>query len=246
MDACPQCGGAQLSQIAPGYFECHSRRDEDGTCGHRFQVSAGGSVMEVCSCGTFAIGYCARCGTPVCGDHSGLHGDERLCATHLTGEQQAATRRIATDERQRVDAFDRLLDSFVDVAREAGSPGLTRFRLCPDKGWKSLASDRGWLILGTRGYGEGAAATRYLLPDRTVTVVLYTVNYLSTGYQEGHYDKKLRRSSGMRSGFREPLYIPADERARKLSKDWDEIADSLGTLAARHELNWTAPPKPST
>jgi hypothetical protein len=35
--------------------------------------------MEMCSCGTFAIGRCTSCGAAVCGDHSLLHEGKRIC-----------------------------------------------------------------------------------------------------------------------------------------------------------------------
>ena len=99
-------------------------------------------------------------------------------------------------------------------------------------------------MLGTRRYKEGTAETYHLLPNRSVAIVVYTVRYISTGYQRGHYDPKLRRSRGMRSGFKDPLFIQPHERAAKLRPHWKEIAESLGALAEEHRLDWAAPPVP--
>lgn len=233
-----------MRETAPGYFVCNSRDDEGRTCGHRIHISAGGPMTESCSCGTFAIGRCASCGASVCGDHSELYEGRRLCSAHWADEYRAAGQRAAAQEKRAVDGFDGMLDSFIEVASKRGNSGLNRFRLCPDRGWKGRASDRGWLILGTRHYAEGTAGTYYLLPDRSVTIVVYTVRYISSGYQQGHHDPKLRRSDGMRSGFRDPVFIQPHERATKLRPHWEEIAESLRALAEKHQLDWAATPVP--
>lgn len=240
MGSCLQCGGFQLAELAPGYFTCASRDDDGCVCGHRFHSSVRDGITESCSCGTFAIGRCAICRVPVCGDHSALDEARRLCSTHWNDEHSAATKRARVDENRVGDDFNRMLVSFLDVASRSGNPGLKRFRLCPDKGRTSLAFGRGWQILRTRHYAEGSAGTYYLRRDRSVAVVIHTVRYISTGPQKGHYDPDLRRSPGMRSGFKEPIFIQPDERAAKLLQHREEIAASLRVLADKHRLDWAA------
>ena len=108
--SCPDCGGAQRRSIGLGYWECTSdvarpgesvepagyggqpvvvTRWSSGPCGTRYQEGDGSMVSaNPCSCGTFAIGRCAECGRLVCGDHSVLKGDRRLCEAHAHGEQE--------------------------------------------------------------------------------------------------------------------------------------------------------------
>lgn len=194
------------------------------------------NTFPQCGCGTFAIGRCVECGVPVCADHSALRDARRLCDSHWRIASQAAAARHRAEEDRSVEAFERTLDSFAKTANRFGSPGLSRFPLCPDKGWRGR-SDKGWPILGPCRHGDGTAATYYLMRDGTVTLSIHTVRYISTGYQSGHYDPTLARSTGMRSGFRDPVHLRSSERA-KLRPHADEIVASLRALADRHGLAW--------
>ncbi len=49
-------------------------------CSTEYQGGPGSSVT--CRCGTFAIGLCAICRTPVCGVHGTMRADRRLCPAH--------------------------------------------------------------------------------------------------------------------------------------------------------------------
>lgn len=124
--SCPACGGSSRSPVAPGYWTCTStvvtRRPgpalygqpgppeiiEQVLCGHRYQeggVAAGNAPQ--CGCGTFAIGACAECGKPVCGTHSALIGDRRICgddapAARAEAERLAAEQRLIDAENDRV------------------------------------------------------------------------------------------------------------------------------------------------
>lgn len=94
--ACPSCGGSDRDLIAPGFYRCASMVEvrtggpglTDPTkgpqvlvsyvvCSHQYQE--GSATGLACTCGTFAIGRCAVCGSPVCGDHSRLSERQRLC-----------------------------------------------------------------------------------------------------------------------------------------------------------------------
>lgn len=93
--SCPQCGGSELRQITPGFFECvsqvqvgaippgvHGNREHlpvPGPCGHRFQVGGSGGPAEPCHCGRDSIGACRDCSRRLCGLH-GTNEGEFLCA----------------------------------------------------------------------------------------------------------------------------------------------------------------------
>lgn len=94
--ACPRCGGEDRRVIAPGYFECASLIPVtqgltpagvpvpgSAACGHRYQGGTPVNAAGVCACQTNAIGTCAECARPVCGDHSELAEDKRICVTCL-------------------------------------------------------------------------------------------------------------------------------------------------------------------
>jgi hypothetical protein len=55
-------------------------------CRAEYQEGDSGTSL-LCACSTFAIGVCGECGKPVCGKHSAISGDLRLCNAHLAAEQ---------------------------------------------------------------------------------------------------------------------------------------------------------------
>jgi len=84
-------------------------------CLQRYHEGAAASGEE-CRCGTFAIGRCARCNLPVCGDHSRLVGKVRLCDEHAKEAQRdeaatAAERARAVEKRS---AEARLIQETID------------------------------------------------------------------------------------------------------------------------------------
>ena len=107
--SCPKCGGNNREPIAPGYWRCTSivatftggpgltnpmkgpmAIEHRDVCGNEYTEGLNGGTT--CACGTFAIGHCAECSTPVCGTHSGLwEGRERLCGTCWKPRQAAQT-----------------------------------------------------------------------------------------------------------------------------------------------------------
>ena len=147
---CVRCGGTALKAISPGYWLCESlvvRQvmapagpagqmvpvGESALCGHRFQSGPGAST-DRCSCGTFAVGACAECGQFVCGDHSALDGQLRLCSMHLEA-RRAAVRQQADEEaelRRRLLEFERgrprrLALGLVAALAAAGNPSVRPF-----------------------------------------------------------------------------------------------------------------------
>ena len=109
--ACPRCGGnisgASGSRLLavrerggrrrPGpenaQAGAYAAFDARADCGCTYQDRAEPQSAPSCYCGTFAVGTCTDCGMLVCGDHSALLGDRRLCTEHW----RAHTHRIATE-----------------------------------------------------------------------------------------------------------------------------------------------------
>jgi hypothetical protein len=85
-------------------------------CGVRYQEVVGGGINQICACGTFAIGVCAKCGKLVCGDHSSTLGGRRLCATDARATKQEDE--LATAEARLT------REKFLDIAAASGNPGL--------------------------------------------------------------------------------------------------------------------------
>jgi hypothetical protein len=135
---CPSCGGSDRILVAPGYWECRSLVEEhraglvpDGMggtrpvtdvirrpCELRYHQAAGGGPTLLCEWdqGTFAIGLCADCGKPVCGDHSRLYQDRRLCIQDVNAREEAAA--LAAVEARLTP------EKFLVLAEAAGNPGL--------------------------------------------------------------------------------------------------------------------------
>jgi len=76
-------------------------------CGCIYQDRAEPQSSPSCYCGTFAVGTCIDCGMLVCGDHSALLGDRRLCTehwrahTHRVATERLANERLGRDTAQR-------------------------------------------------------------------------------------------------------------------------------------------------
>jgi hypothetical protein len=145
MPSCPVCGSNENRQIAPNYWECRGTRrvptgappsgaqgahDRIVACGERYATGATGVVASLCYCGTDSIGTCQRCGTRVCGDHSRLREDSRVCKRCLDIEAEEA--RIAADAAKirEVQALEdtnaRLraeVSAFLRSMAAAGNPG---------------------------------------------------------------------------------------------------------------------------
>ena len=124
--SCPTCGGSDRDPIAPGFWVCTSPRwvtDKIGgpgltdprlgpgvlykkrriVCRTEYQEGNPGTSL-LCACSTFAIGLCNECGKPVCGNHSAISGDLRLCDAHLAAEQ-AKIQKVRKDEHARKEAL---------------------------------------------------------------------------------------------------------------------------------------------
>src|SRR5664280_2987496 len=107
--SCPRCGSTDRSQLAPGYFECRGAvlmlqtamvpdpgqpgmlrplgLQDSRPCRTRYQEGPGQPAIPLCECGTFSIGICQDCRTPVCGDHSLLAGRVRQCSSCVAADK---------------------------------------------------------------------------------------------------------------------------------------------------------------
>ncbi len=152
---CPRCGGHNQKLVAPNYWECASvvhwsemvpagpsgemvGINRSGPCGHRFHAdSRREAAGNYCTCGTYAIGVCAECRVPVCGDHSDLLGGRRLCSARCwasayseTAEGRVAAERQAADEAHRLQ-FEQQRQAAEDQRRNAPSALLELVRSLP-------------------------------------------------------------------------------------------------------------------
>lgn len=131
--ACPLCGGASRSPIAPGYWRCTSLVEElapgpglinaalgppvfrtTRECRNEYAEGTGTQGL-ICPCGTFAIGLCKECSLPVCGEHSAILVDARLCGNHYHERQK----QIKSEQAARAAA---LAASAAKLEQEQGEP----------------------------------------------------------------------------------------------------------------------------
>lgn len=124
MSTCPTCHGSTREPIAPGFWRCSSPVSYAETilapqpgvpphlgqmipqtvwrtriCGREYHEGAGATeATQQCECGTYAIGACSSCGTPICGTHSALHDGRRLCLPEFnTAQEEAAAEQARRD-----------------------------------------------------------------------------------------------------------------------------------------------------
>ena len=114
--ACPHCGGTDRRAISPGFWECTSMlygeirtglhpsgkfgpafQTVAHPCGRRYQEGAPGGTGTLCqTCTVFAIGICADCGKPQCGNCGRHYQGAFLCAE--CRQARAAAERAAAAE----------------------------------------------------------------------------------------------------------------------------------------------------
>lgn len=132
--ACPRCGKKKAKRIAPGYYECTAKYDDE-TCGQRFQTGPeAGGLVAYCKCGTIALGRCNECHRYVCGDHSSA-GAVRTCDSCLEDRIQRGEEQDAAEKQQRVQALRTEINDFLHAMAEAGNPGTRRLKSWGPKGW---------------------------------------------------------------------------------------------------------------
>ncbi|HEU4736103.1 MAG TPA: hypothetical protein VFS48_03635 [Solirubrobacterales bacterium] len=119
--------------------------------------------LELCACGTFAIGRCSECGAPACADHSRLVKERRLCDEHATAAIEGRDRELDEAKQRFERECAEAIDIFVRVMNEAGNPGCKgSYRSEGRRRWKSHRVT-GW-PLGPR---------EFVLPDGSIYVPPY-------------------------------------------------------------------------
>lgn len=241
MTACPKCGAVETREIAPGFVECQGR-DEDGKrCGSRYQPPSAPSLRrpQLCACGTYAIGQCVECDAPVCGDHSDLYEERRLCAQHFAIAQERGLQTFydnqARAEEDRAQPSADQLSTFLSAANAAGTPGLKRFAPRPEG--SSLFFKRyrrGWKLWNTARAGEKFQGALWLLPDGRMLRTGWHAEYVRTGHQQGHYDGS--RVAKSRQRPLDPEIVPADSAAASL--DPSSLAERFDEIATEHGFDW--------
>lgn len=119
------CGASSRDQIAPGFWECTGLIkwteyvpapgvppmfnqtvpvERSRVCANRYhEADSQPSGAAQCACRTYAIGTCAQCDRPVCGDHSRMSDGSRVCLDCLTAQKEAkeqAERQRALEREQ--------------------------------------------------------------------------------------------------------------------------------------------------
>ncbi len=113
---CQECGSADVTEFKAGTYVC-------GHCEAVFkhvESSQGGHVA--CACGTFAIGRCKVCNTPVCEIHSRMGVASRLCEAHFAAEaaeNARKARKTMEEERRTQPDRDRAAEADREAARRA-------------------------------------------------------------------------------------------------------------------------------
>ena len=130
MGHCPMCGGTARSILAPGFYRCESvntlgvvrhlglQQPVQAACGHEYQEAASAANALCQICGTFAVGICQDCHQLVCGIHSKLISDKRICVECIQNRTAAmeAHRQAAEASRdRRAVEFNDLLARETDV-----------------------------------------------------------------------------------------------------------------------------------
>jgi hypothetical protein len=210
--ACPHCGGMDRRAISPGFWECTSMLYGEvptglhpsgkfgpvyqtiaHPCGRRYQEGAPGGTGTLCqTCTVFAIGICADCGNPQCGNCGRHYQGAFLCAqcrqARAAAEQAAAREAEAEAGRKKAAAAAaaaRLADARKTWLREVARALDTRVRQTHDKGW-AIGPPNGRSVTSYSGSYDRYSHTTWQESQLIVT---------STGELQEHYRSKPKETS---------------------------------------------------
>jgi len=181
--ACPHCGGTDRRAISPGFWECVSPvygeiptglhpsgkfgpafRTVAYPCGRRYQEGTPGGTGMLCqTCTVFAIGICADCGIPQCGNCGDHYRGVFLCVqcrkARAATEQAAAHEAAAEAARKKAAAeaaAARLAEARKTWLRAVARILHDQARLTHDEGWAVGPATASSV---TSGYGSYNAYT---------------------------------------------------------------------------------------
>jgi hypothetical protein len=190
--ACPHCGGTERRAISPGFWECTSLlygsvptglhpsgrfgpafQTVANPCGRRYQEGAPGGTGMLCqTCTVFAIGICADCGIPQCGN-----GD---CGRHYRGAFLCARCRQARVAAEGAAAHAAKLKAVDEAARQRAAAAQ---RADATKTWLRAVArilDAGVRRTHLEGWAIGPATERSI----QTTTDSYRGYGISTAWQE--------------------------------------------------------------
>lgn len=181
MMACPHCGGMERRAISPGFWECTSMlygevptglhpsgrfgpafQTVAHPCGRRYQDGAPGGTGTLCqTCTVFAIGICADCGIPQCGNCGRHYRGAFLCAqclqARVAAEQAAAEQAAAGAARQKAAAeasAAQLADDRVAWLRAAARTLDAQVRRTHRDGWAVEPATEQWVSTRSGTYDQ--------------------------------------------------------------------------------------------
>lgn len=178
--ACPHCGGTERRAISPGFWECTSLlygqiptglhpsgqfgpafQPVAQPCGRRYQEGAPGGAGTLCqTCTIFAIGICADCRSPQCGN-CGLHYQGAfLCALcrQIRVQAEQALAREAEAETRRQTAAAQAAAARMVVARRTWlrtvgkSLDAAQVRRTHNEGWAIGPAIEEWVTVHVDSY----------------------------------------------------------------------------------------------
>ena len=138
MPKCPQCHGDAAEVIAPGFWRCTAEvrfTDSWGDlrtriCGYEYHEGRHlSSDTQLCSCGTFAVGRCQDCDKLVCGNHSRLVNDRRLCLEQAERVLEAKARETEAEAAAKRDSEHDVGSAISQAKDEADRQGAYRQEL---------------------------------------------------------------------------------------------------------------------
>lgn len=193
--ACPHCGGMERRAISPGFWECTSLlygevptglppsgqfgpvfQTVAHPCGRRYQEGApGGSGMLCQTCTVFAIGICADCGIPQCGNCGGHYRGAFLCArcqqARAAAERAAAEQAAADAARQKATAAasaGQLANARLAWLRAVGHTLEAQVRRTHRAGWAVEPATEQWVTTQS-GSHDGFTYTNWVESQLIVT-----------------------------------------------------------------------------
>lgn len=119
-------------------------------CNHQYQEGSS-LYTQPCYCGTDSIGSCHECSRRVCGIHSDLFQERRLCLDDLINiRERIRTQAVAAEEERRVVEVKTLVDARVEWLRgitDANARALYSALLCTRlfPGGRILKNDLLWI-----------------------------------------------------------------------------------------------------